>query len=269
MIPKKIHYCWLGEDEIPKMQQKCMATWKEILPDYELVLWNQKKIDINSVNFVKEAVNAKKWAFAADYIRLYAIYTEGGIYLDMDVIVKRNFDVFLKHDFFSAIELMPQYLNSGNEVYVYEDGSVVQKVAGITMQAAIMGGVAGNKFLLNCLEWYKNKHFILQGDSLADRFLAPYVYATIAQRYGFRYKNEEQDLASNMKIYPSSLFASNIFNLSKDNYAVHCCAGGWRKKTFLNQLVTGNNLIRKLFGRPPKIKPEDMYHYVQNSSVWK
>lgn len=85
MIPKKIHFCWLSGDEFPPLIQYCIDTWEKVLPDYEIILWDTKRFDINSIAWVKEAFEAKKYAFAADYIRLYAVYTEGGIYLDSDV----------------------------------------------------------------------------------------------------------------------------------------------------------------------------------------
>jgi hypothetical protein len=210
--------------------QKCMATWKEVLPDYEWVLWDQKRFNINSVDFVKEAVSVKKWAFAADYIRLYALYTEGGIYLDMDVIVKKSFDCFLEYDFFTAVESYKTWFSDAqNKVYVCEDGSIVPRIEGTALQAAIMGGKAGNNFLKNCMDWYGDKHFILPDGSFFDQILAPDIYATIAQKYGFRYKNEEQSLTDNIKIYPSPIIASDIWTFSKDSVAIHCCAGTWQK----------------------------------------
>lgn len=87
MIPKKIHYVWVGGKEKPKNIRKCMKSWKKHLKDYEIIEWNENNFDINSHPFVKAAYNAKKWAFVSDYIRAYVIYNEGGIYLDTDVIV--------------------------------------------------------------------------------------------------------------------------------------------------------------------------------------
>ena len=75
MIPKIIHYCWLSDNPIPIELQKYMATWKDKLPDYQFVLWNKERFDIHSVEWVEQAYEAKKYAFAADYIRLYAVYT--------------------------------------------------------------------------------------------------------------------------------------------------------------------------------------------------
>ena len=79
MVPKIIHYCWLSDDPFPEKIQMCIESWKKVMPDYELKLWNTQTFDIeNSVPYVREAFANRKWAFVADYIRLYALYTEGG-----------------------------------------------------------------------------------------------------------------------------------------------------------------------------------------------
>ena len=97
MIPKIIHYCWLSNDPIPDVLLKYMNSWKEHLPDYDFMLWNFDRFDINSSIWVKEAFENRKYAFAADYIRLYAVYHYGGIYLDMDVEVIKSFDSLLNN----------------------------------------------------------------------------------------------------------------------------------------------------------------------------
>lgn len=91
MIPKIIHYCWLSNDPIPSKMQTYMDSWKEMLPEYEFVLWDTRRFDVNSIPWVSEAFKVRKYAFAADYIRLYAVYHYGGIYMDMDVEVVKPF----------------------------------------------------------------------------------------------------------------------------------------------------------------------------------
>jgi len=100
MIPKIIHFCWLSNDEYPKKIKKCVASWRKKLPDYEFILWDTNKFDINSTLWTKQAYETKKYAFAADYIRLHAIYTYGGIYLDTDVEVLKRFDNLLNLPYF-------------------------------------------------------------------------------------------------------------------------------------------------------------------------
>ena len=153
MIPKKIHYCWLSGDEYPQLIKHCLETWKRILPDYELILWDTHKFDINSIPWVKEAFEAKKYAFAADYIRLYSVYTEGGIYLDSDVEMLKTFDDLLHHKSFIGFE-----------------------AATGLIEAAIFGGEAGNVWCQKAMEFYQDKHFQINVDGGIDsEFLAPNV----------------------------------------------------------------------------------------------
>lgn len=84
MIPKIIHYCWFGGNEMPPLVQKCINSWKEHLPDYEFKLWNEETFNINSSEWCKGAYENKKYAFVADYVRLIVLYENGGIYLDTD-----------------------------------------------------------------------------------------------------------------------------------------------------------------------------------------
>ncbi|MFP3393795.1 glycosyltransferase, partial [Brevibacillus sp. SIMBA_076] len=84
--------------------EKCIESWEKHLPDYEFVEWNEENFDINCNQFVKEAYEEKKWAFVSDYVRLWALYHYGGIYLDTDVEVLKGFDAFLGHDSFSGFE---------------------------------------------------------------------------------------------------------------------------------------------------------------------
>ena len=79
MIPKKIHYCWFGGKELPKLAKKCLESWKRYCPDYEIIRWDESTFDINSNQYVKEAYENKKYAFVTDYVRLYALYNFGGI----------------------------------------------------------------------------------------------------------------------------------------------------------------------------------------------
>ena len=113
MIPKTIHYCWLSNDPVPQKLQDCMATWKAKLPDYEFVLWNFDRFDINSSLWVKQAFEAKKYAFAADYIRLFAVYNYGGFYLDMDMEVLRSFNNLINNKIALAYENDNESIEAG------------------------------------------------------------------------------------------------------------------------------------------------------------
>jgi len=227
-IPKKIHYCWLSKEKMPEIYQKCIDSWKRIMPDYELVLWDSNKFDVNSVPFVKDAISIKKWAFAADYIRMYAVYTEGGIYLDSDVLVLKKIDEFLKYDFFTSIEAeknndLSQYQNWTNDL------NNITLVPGCGIQAGIFGAVKEHPYLKDVLNWYNNNRIILPNGEARDlsQIKSPDVMAAVAQKYGFKYKNGEQKLENNMIIFDTKVFCHTIDSATKGVYAIHWGELGW------------------------------------------
>lgn len=103
MIEKKIHYIWFGNKEYSKLIKKCMSSWQKNLPDYEFKLWNEENAPLE-IAFVKDALEKKQYAFAADYVRSYALYYEGGIYLDTDVEVIKDFEPLLSEEVFLGYE---------------------------------------------------------------------------------------------------------------------------------------------------------------------
>lgn len=105
MIPKIIHYCWFGKNPKSETTILYINLWKKILPEYEIIEWNEDNCDIsNAPKFVREAYNRKKWAFVSDYFRLKALYQHGGIYLDTDIELLKDFNQFLNNDFFCCFE---------------------------------------------------------------------------------------------------------------------------------------------------------------------
>lgn len=96
MIPKIIHYCWFGKSPLPKLAKECIKSWQKYCPDFIIKEWNETNSPIHLFPFAEQALKAKKWAFVSDIIRLYALYTEGGIYMDMDVEVDWPITTFSK-----------------------------------------------------------------------------------------------------------------------------------------------------------------------------
>ena len=104
MIPKKIHYCWIGGNPLPELAIKCIESWKKYCPDYEIIEWNEKNYDFRKNQFMREAYDEKKWGFVPDYARLDIIYEHGGIYLDTDVEIIKPLDSLLKEQGFAGME---------------------------------------------------------------------------------------------------------------------------------------------------------------------
>ena len=112
MIPKRIHYCWFGCGEKPKLVKKCIASWKKYCLDYEIIEWNEDNYDLNKNEYVKYCYENKKWAYLSDYVRLDVVDEYGGIYFDTDVEVVRSFDELLKYEAFYGFE-NKEYVASG------------------------------------------------------------------------------------------------------------------------------------------------------------
>lgn len=133
MIPKIIHYCWFGPNKMSKTDRRCIKSWKKHLPDYKLMFWNEENSPID-VPFVKAALDAKKYAFAADYVRIWALNKYGGVYMDTDMLVLKNIDSFLKTEF----------IGRENES---------------TISAGIIGVYAGSNFISKAMHVYDSLVF--------------------------------------------------------------------------------------------------------------
>lgn len=100
MIPKIIHYTWLGGALLPPLAETCIASWHKHMPDWEYMRWDETNFDIAAAPlYVRQAYEARKFAFVSDYVRLRALEQYGGLYMDVDFEVYRPFD-----------ELMDKYI---------------------------------------------------------------------------------------------------------------------------------------------------------------
>lgn len=224
MIPKKIHYVWLGKKEKPYGVVKCINTWKKHLKDYEIIEWNEENFDINSNLYVKTAYDQKKWAYASDYIRLYAIYNEGGIYLDTDVIVLESFDKFLNDKAFFGFE---------NDEYI---------------SAAIFGAEKSHPMIKEYMEYYDNKAFSFDTQDQYKEVNTKSV-SSILEKYGCLMNNTKQLLKENIRIYPDKIFQ----NPSKECTSIHIYTGTWleEKSKFKKKL---NDFIKLRLTNRFKVK---------------
>lgn len=236
MIPKIIHYCWLSGDPIPDDLQKWMATWKRVLPDYEFILWDKNRFDINSVAWVKEAYEAKKYAFAADYIRQYAVYTMGGIYMDMDVEVVRPFDELLNRDYMIGAEV------------------------GLEIEAGVFGAEKGCEIMQWCLDFYNNHHF-KNTDGTLNQKGAPQVMKECIMAHKKIMISKEWECNNDQIAYilPFDYLTAKsgdtgVVKKTQNTRTVHHFAGSWLNKTIKGRIkrwlkVTVSNLLGESFSR--------------------
>ena len=224
MIPKIIHYCWIGNKELPPLAKKCIASWQRIMPDYEIKCWDETNYDFKKNEFMANAYKQKKWGFVPDYARLDIIYNYGGIYLDTDVEVLKRFDEFLNYPAFCGFE---------NEHFV---------ALGLGF-----GAEKGNKVIKELMKPYETLDFKLSSEIIKQASLYTKINANKWQKdflvpspmvqtqffvknYNLKQNNTRQSLQG-IEVFPTSYFCpKNHANLpikTQDAYSVHWYNGSW------------------------------------------
>lgn len=223
MIPKIIHYTWFSGDPYPELIQECIDSWKKWMPDYDFKLWDMASVhDIDSV-FLKEALKERKWAFAADVVRLYAVYHYGGIYLDTDVMVYRSFDSLLNQQAFIGRENSIHVHGSSTDVY---------------LSSHCFGAEKGHPFIGRCLRYYNGRHFITSEDKSLpmplkyDTTLLPFIQSELASQIGYDSSvlmNKKQNCEGGLVIHPSEFF--DCVSQQDNSFCRHFALGGWRERS--------------------------------------
>ena len=200
-----IHYCWFGGNPLPEDAKKYIESWRKYCPDYEIKEWNEKNFDINSNQYVKEAYESKKWAFITDYVRLYAMVNEGGIYMDTDVEVTKSLDQFLHHAAFSGFE------------------------TDVDIPTGIMACEKDFLLFKELLEDYNDRHFIVNGQP--DMTANVYVITQKCLEHGLKRNNQFQ-VVDGFALYPKDYFCpkdhkTGLINTTENTATIHHFAGSW------------------------------------------
>lgn len=212
MIPKIIHLCWLSGDPYPADIEACLKTWKEHLPDYEIWLWDTHRFDIHSTKWTEQAFSARKYAFAADYIRLYALYHFGGIYLDSDVVVYKSFDNLLSLPYFIGHD----------------------QIGGF--EAAVIGAQKGCLWIKDVLDEYEGRTFLKDNGEM-DMLPLPCRFHHVLVEKGYRFHRicrlEHYDESPKLlHVFDGDFFNSrNAIEVrqTKKSYCAHNYMGSWAK----------------------------------------
>lgn len=222
MIPKTIHYCWFGRQPMSKLALKCIESWHKYMPDYEYKLWNENNFDITQNQYVKEAYEAHKYAFVSDFVRLFALNAEGGIYMDTDVEVLKSYSDLLGLHGFIGFE--------GTKHHPIGTGTIASE--------------SGSEWLKEQLEAYNDIHFI-NPDGSYDLTTNPVRISAIMRDGGFLQNGKEQDY-KDMHVFPVDYFCprqtTGEFLLTENTYCDHHFMGSWNNNK-------DNGLFRTILGQ--------------------
>ncbi|MDO5852295.1 MAG: glycosyltransferase [Methanobacteriaceae archaeon] len=200
MIEKKIHYIWLGGKSKSKLTEVCINSWKRILPDYEIIEWNENNLNIEELckynKFLRKCYELKLWAFVSDYIRLYVLHKYGGIYLDTDVEVLRSYTPLLNNKVFMGYEV--------NDF----------------IGTAVIGAEKNSTIIKRLLEFYDEEIWNV------DFINNPIIFKYLLER--------EPDEFKECKIYPQNYFSpyqpNQLYDITvevSETYSIHWYTQNW------------------------------------------
>lgn len=236
-IPKILHLCWFGGGEYPVEVKACLDSWKRLLPDFKIRVWNYDDAVSLEIPYVNEALEQRKWAFAADVVRFYAVWKEGGVYMDSDIFLFSRFDDILGLD--ADFITFHEKCDPGHEDF--------------GLQAAMFMGVPGNVFCREMVEYYRPQHF-LNTDGSMNLLISPERMKEVAQRHG--YVSEDRELRLDiLTVLPTRrLKPRKRYPRAADCIGEHRVVGSWRKRPMKRLLVKRlehlwHILRYRLFGR--------------------
>ena len=241
MENKYIHYCWFGDKPLPKLAKKCIRTWKKFLPDYEIIRWSEKNVDLEECPFIKEAYEMKKWAFVADYVRTKAMYEYGGIYFDTDMILKKNID----------------FLLDKGSVLGVEDSRMVN--AAIWIESKAHSWFSGQM-----LDFYKSKeHFDV--NNIYSQSI-PRIINKIIKPLGFDHSIDEiQELQHDVIIYPREYFYPLSYNYQNNVFTDNTCAIHYFDATWIPKKDRLETKLYRYFGKKNGARILSFYRFIKKN----
>lgn len=212
-IPKVIHYCWFGNNEKPPLVKKCIESWKEKCPDYQIIEWNDTNFDINMIDFMRKVNENGKLGFLPDYARLWIINKYGGIYLDTDVELLKSLDPLLQHRAF----------------FGFEDNENINLGQGF-------GSEKNNEILKRMMQDYEPPRFNPASDD--DYFIVSPQKNSNSIRDILNQRTDDKAvfLYKDIAFYPEEFFCPIDYetkktSITKNTYSIHWFMGSWQSKT--------------------------------------
>lgn len=242
MIPKKIHYCWFGGNPLPPLAKKCIASWRKYCPDYEIIEWNEQNFDLHYNDYVWEAYQARKWAFITDVVRLYALVTQGGIYMDTDVEVIKPLDELLDCEAVSGFESETR------------------------IPTGLMACRAGQPLFQELLDDYKGAHF-RNPDGTLNLTTNVSRITRVCLRHGLKLNNTLQTV-DGFTLLPKDYLCPKDLNtrkleLTEHTLCIHHFDGSWLPKSYRFKMALAFKLKKLL---PPSLM-ETLFRIKR--SIWK
>lgn len=217
MIPKVIHYCWFGHNPLPPLAEKCIASWRKFMPDYEIKEWNEDNFNVNIIPYTADAYKAKKYAFVSDFARFWIIYNYGGVYFDTDVEVIKPMDDIL-----------------ANGSYMGFERDTRTNIIGCVNPGLGFAANKGNELILKIIKYYNTLNFIIDPKLKKPKDTIVQHTTKILIENGLIAKQGIQDV-NGIKIYPAEYFnpintVTKRLRITGNTFTIHQYMASWTSK---------------------------------------
>lgn len=207
-IPKIIHYCWFGKGKKSKFIKKCIKSWEKVLPDYQIIEWNEENFPTDYNRYVSQAYESKKYAFVSDVARLYALYEMGGVYFDTDIEVRKPLD---------------SYLNAASMIMAFESNQVIM--------TGFFAATKHNKFIGEWLKTYEKIKYIKE-DGTIDVTPNTFRVSKMLADKGLVMNGKMQNIDDGITVYEKEVFGA--YDVDNSGYVttpetviIHHCKNSW------------------------------------------
>jgi len=213
MIPKKLHFIWVGGGKKSAKMLHCIESWRKFCPDYEIIEWNENNFDVNRSPMIKKGLERRNWALAADAMRIFVLHEHGGIYLDTDMELLKPIDDFLRHDFFVGYE------------------------SKFWANTAIIGSVKGHPMLGELCRLYEDELCLKVSNLMSVHMMS----ALLKNHYNFKSNGKTFEHIEKIAIYardwfyPQSYLTHRI-KMTENSHGIHYYSGTWGSEAQLKAL---------------------------------
>ena len=223
LIPKKIYFCWFGRNPYPEKVRLCIESWQKFCPDFEIIKIDEDNFDVNCNDYVRQAYEAKCWAFVSDFARFYFLQKTGGIYLDTDVETIKPLNMFLEHN--AVLSCKSAYLKDGRYIF------------GIT--SGIIGATADHPLINRILANYEGRSFYKPDGEMDITPIAKFL-TEFCMEQGFVLEDKLQ-VNDAVALYPCEylcpeIAADDSIKITDNTYAIHYFTGSWRTPEIMTKI---------------------------------
>lgn len=205
LIPKKIHYCWFGDNAMSQNEVRCMESWKKFCPDYEIIRWDESNYDCRKTRYLREIYDYGHYSAVSSYARFEVLSEFGGIYLDTDVEIIRNIDELLRLPAYMGFEVTDT-INTGHG----------------------FGTAKGNQIYKEIIEYYDSmSHYNEKGEF--NYTCCPIITSQIMEKHGLVSNGLLQQVAD-ITIFPNEYFDPVMQMAVENTYSIHRYSSLWSLK---------------------------------------